>query len=261
MALAYTITADQHAALSDVEKAHYTVQSDGKFKLSITDEGSSVFITDKDPTALMTALEHERGETAKAKAAANKLEAEKLAAERAGITDVEELTKSFQAQLDARDKAAKDAQKAAEKAKTESQATAAETLRKQTALKVSAELFGTNAAIMLPHVESIITGVPGETATVQYNDPATGQPAIDQNFDKWKESVSTHAPFAPMIVVSNASGGSANGQAGAQPSGQKADGTAKGFDDYKADELVAMRSTPEGIKQYDRLKAECSRFQ
>jgi len=71
MALKLKLTTAEFTALSDTLKTEYKLQTDGTYTLDL---GDKVFTTDKDPAALMAALEHERAETAKVKAIADALE-------------------------------------------------------------------------------------------------------------------------------------------------------------------------------------------
>ena len=248
MALKHKITGEEFAALADVLKAEYKIQADMSYQLDL---GEGIFVTDKDPTGLMSALDQEREETRKAKAAADRLEQERIGAERAKITDVEELKAHFQKQLEGRDKRADAERKAAEKQRLTQQEATASQLRKQKALEIAAELFGTNAPLMLPHIEAALKPVAGEVPKVEILDSATGMPSIDQNFDNWKKTLSTNPLYAPMIVVSKASGGSANdGKSSGLPGGTRDDGKPKTYADYKPGELLALkREQPELFTQ------------
>lgn len=252
MALKHTITADEHAALSDELKKEYKINAQMGYDIDL---GDSVFVTDKDPSGLMTALEKEREEVKRVKAVADRLEKEKLDAERSKITDVEELRKSFSEEMAAERKKLQDEQKKIEKERIERQTQSAEALKKQKALEVASELFGTNAPIMLPHIEASLKAVPGDQPTVQIIDATTGQPTIEQDFGKFKENLSTNKMYAPMIVVSNASGGSANGgNSSGIPSATTADGKPKSYSDYSPAELLAIKR--ENPEQFQKLKSQ-----
>jgi len=197
----------------------------------------------------MTALEKEREENKRVKAVADKLEAEKLAAERSKITDVEELKKHFQAQLDERDRRDKEERKKAEQDRLAALQDRAEGFKKQKALEISSELFGTNAPIMLPHIEAMFKAVAGDSPTIEIVDPMTGRPQLDQSIEGFKKSLSTNQMFAPMIVKSKASGGSANDGKSSGIPGVRDDGKPKTYADYKPSELMALkRENPEQFK-------------
>lgn len=246
MALKHKISADDFSKLPDALKTEYKIQADMSYQLDL---GEGVFITDKDPAGLFSALEKEREETRKAKAAADRLEAEKKQAELAKLTDVEQIKQHFQKELDERDKRYEAERKAAEKERLQQQTVAAEAARKAKALEVASSLFGTNAPLMLPHIEMALKAVPGESPRVEIIDPATNLPSLDQNFDNWKRTLSTNPLFAPMIVVSKSSGGSANGGKSNGIPGVRDDGKPKTYSDYKPSELLALkREQPEVFK-------------
>lgn len=248
MALKHKITATEFEALADAFKAEYKIQADMSYQLDL---GEGVYITDKDPSGLMSALEREREETKKAKAAADRLESEKKAAEVAKITDVDALKAHFQKELEERDKRAADERKAAEKLAREQQMQVAEQSKRSKALEVASTLFGTNAPLMLPHIEMALKAT---EKGVEIVDPATGLPAIDQNFDNWKKTLSTNPLYAPMIVVSRASGGSANdGKSSGIPGGTREDGKPKTYADYKPGELLAIKQKEPAL--YEQLKS------
>lgn len=251
MALKHKINDTEFQTLSDELKKEYKVQADFTYQLDL---GEGVFVTNKDPSGLMSALESEREETRKAKAAADRLEAEKKAAEMAKITDVEELRKHFDNELKEMQRKAEAEKKEAEKQRLSQQQAAADSLKKQKALEVASTLFGTNAPIMLPHIEQALRGVPGDSPKVEILDPATGAPSIDQNFDNWKKSLSTNELYAPMIVVSKASGGSANdGRSSGLPSSHTNDGKPKTYHDYQPQELLAIKR--ENPELFQKLKS------
>jgi len=253
MALKHKITSSEFETLSDELKKEYKIQADMSYQLDL---GQGVYVTDRDPTGLMSALEAEREETRKAKAAADRLEAEKKAAEMAKITDVEELKKHFDNELKEIQKKAEAERREAEKQRVAQQQQAAEQVRKQRALEVASELFGSHAPIMLPHVEAQLKAVPGESPKVEIIDPASGQPSIDQSLENWKKSLSTNPLYSPMVVVSRASGGSANGgQSTGLPASTTNDGKPKTYADYKPAELLAIkREQPDVFQQLKSQK-------
>ncbi len=242
MPIKVKITADEFSKLEDRVKVNYKIQPDFTYHLDI--EGG--FITDKDPAGLLSALEKEREENKKVKSIADRLEKEKLEAERAKITDVEELKKHFQQQLDERDKREKEERKRLDQERLEGQQRAAEALRKQRALEVASELFGTNAPILMPHIENMLKPVAGDVPTVEIIDPISGKPQLDQGFEGFKKTLSTNPLFSPMIVKSKASGGSASGDNGKSVGTTNKDGKPKTYNDYTPSELFALkREQPE----------------
>jgi hypothetical protein len=253
MALKHIITATEHTALNDALKGEYKLQPDMSYKLDL---GEGLFITDKDPSGLMSALEKEREETRKAKAAADRLEAERKEAERAGLTNLEDIKAHFQKELEERDKRAAAEKKEIEKARLAQQQVSADQAKKTKALELASTIFGSNAPIMLPHIEMALKAVAGETPKVEIIDPATGMPSLDQNFDNFKTRLLTNPLYAPMIVVSKASGGSANdGKSTGLPSGTKDDGKPKTYADYSPAELLALkREKPELFTQLKSTK-------
>jgi len=253
VALKHKISATEFEALADAFKAEYKIQADMSYQLDL---GEGVYITDKDPSGLMSALEREREETKKAKAAADRLEAEKKAAELAKITDVDAIKEHFKKELEERDKRSADERKAAEKVQREQQQKTAEQIKRTKALEIASELFGTNAPLMLPHIEMALKAVPGDSPKVEIVDPSTGMPALDQNFENWKKTLSTNPIYSPMIVVSKASGGSANdGKSSGLPNGTKDDGKPKTYADYSPAELLALkREKPELFQQLKSTK-------
>lgn len=240
MALKHKISATEFGALPEVLKSEYKIQADMSYKLDL---GDGVFITDKDPAGLLSALESEREETRKAKAAADRLEADKKQSERDKLTSVDEIKAHFQKELDERDKRAAAEKKEIERKQLEQAKTVAEGMRKQKALEIASELFGTSAPIMLPHIEMGLKAVAGDVPKIEIIDPASGLPVLDQNFENWKKVLSTNPLYAPMIVVSKASGGSANGGKSSGIPGTRDDGKPKTYGDYKPGELLAIKQS------------------
>jgi hypothetical protein len=247
--LALTLTTAEFTAISDDLKKEYQLTTDGTYKLDL---GPNVFTTDKDPEGLFSALEKTREELKTVKAVADKFEAEKKQTEIDGIKSVAELKEHFQSQLDARDAAAKAAE---EKQKVELAAQRqnnADRMAREKALTIASELFGTNAAIMLPHVQGMLKGkVSAEgQASIEITDIATNLPSIDQSFENFQKSLSTNEMFKSMVVVSKASGGSANGDGKSTTlATTKDDGSPKTYNDYNSGELVRMkRDQPEAFQ-------------
>lgn len=253
MALKHKITAVEFESLSDELKGEYKIQADMSYQIDL---GEGFYVTDKDPAGLMSALENERAETAKAKAAADRLEQEKIEAERSKITSVEELKAHYDNQFAEMKKQQEAEKRAAEKAKVAQQAEAAEQFKKQKALEIASKLFGKNTPLMLPHIEAALKAVPGDSPKAEIIDPTTGLPSVDQSFENFEKSLSTNDLYKPMIVVSNASGGSANdGKGLGLPSGTRDDGKPKTYADYKPSELLAMkREKPELFQQLKSQK-------
>lgn len=240
MPVKLTLTSTEFNELSDDRKADYLIQPDMSYKLDL---GPGIFTDTEDPAKLKSALESEREETRKAKAAADKLEKEKLEAERSKLTSADEIKAHYEKQLADERKKIADERKADERKRVESQTQAAEQMRKTKALEIASSMFGTNAVILLPHVEAMLKAVPGEQPGVEIIDPANGLAAIDQNFDNFKKSLSTNPLFAPMVVVSHASGGGANdgGTSTGLPSGTTSEGKPKTYGDYKPGELKSIK--------------------
>ena len=241
-----TLDATKFAALSDELKGQYNLQSDGSYKLDL----GGVFTTDKDPAGLFSALEKEREENKKLKTIADGFEsdaakaaADKLAADQGNLKTVEDVRAHFEAELKKRDDAT-----VAEKNRLQA-LTAAQALDAK-AMEVAQAVFKDNAAIMLPHVKAQLTVLPGDTPVVQVLDATTGTASMDQNFENFHKALSTDERFAPMVVVSKASGGSANGDKFNGLATTKDDGTQKTYGDFNSGELVRLRSEqPEKFQQ------------
>lgn len=248
MALKTSINLTEFTALPDVLKSEYVVQSDGGYKLDL----GNFFVTDRDPAGLMSALEKEREESKKAKAAADRLEAEKRKADLDKITDIEQLKLHFTQELEKQQKVAEAARKETERQLLEQRQTAAKQHVRQEAMKLATDLFGPSAPALLPAMEMHFKAVAGEMPSLEIVDPATGKPYLDQSVESLKKSLLTNPIFMPMIVASKASGGSANdGTKGV--SAKKADGSPKGFDDYSGAELADILA--KNPTEYERLKA------
>lgn len=240
------LTVEEYTALSDELKAEYKLTNDGY----AIDLGPDVFITDKDPANLVSALEKTREELKTVKGIADKFEGESKQKELDALKTAEEIKAHFQAELDKRDALAKEEKQAAEQALSEQRQANAQRLASEEALKLSSQLFGDKAALMLPHVERQMKGVVNsEGVPVVELVDASGQPLVDQNLDNFSKSLSTNEMFSSMVVVSNASGGSANDGGNKSSGSTNSDGTTKKISDYKSDELVALKkSDPEAFK-------------
>lgn len=257
MALKPTISAFDFAALKDVLKSEYKLQSDGNYRLDL-DGG---FITDKDPTALMNALDAERNEHKATKSKFDSIVKErddaKKAAELAELQkkgNTEELRKFFEEQQKAQ-QATFEAQQKIQNDRIEAQKiAAAEAFRKTKALELATELFGQKAPIMVPALLQQIKVTPtefGVEPVLEFVNEA-GQPILGATKDSYKASLLTNPLYKDMIVASHASGGSANGGNSNVPSTRNSDGTAKTWKDYSSGELVRLKKNfPE---EFARLK-------
>lgn len=240
MPVKLTLTSTEFNELSDDRKADYVVQPDMSYKLDL---GPGVFTDTQDPAALKSALENERTQHAATKKAADKLEAEKLEADRSKITDVEQMRESFKKELDDFKKETANEKKQEEAKRKQAELQAAQGQVKTKALEIASKLFGTNAALMLPHVEQRLGIVGDDAPTLAIIDLTTGQQSLDQNFENFEKALSTHPNFAPMVVVSHASGGGANdgGTSTGLPSGTTSEGKPKTYGDYKPGELKEIK--------------------
>lgn len=235
-----SLTAAEFAELPDALKEHYKLGADGGYTVDL---GPDVYTTDRDPAGLLSALEAEREETRKAKAAADRLEAEAKKAKLEGATSVEEVTAHFTAELEAMKKAQKDREKAAAAELAQQRQASADTAAREAALKLATDIFGDKAALMLPHVQARFQGTVAEDGSVGMKliDPTTGQPSLDQSLENLKQSLSTNPMYKDMVVVSKASGGSANGGNGSPATLTKDDGTAKKWGDFSSGELMRLK--------------------
>lgn len=251
--LKHKITATEYAELSDEMKAHYAVQPDMSYNIDL---GPTVFIDTEDPARLKASLEAERAETKKAKAAADRLEAEKKEAERSKITDIDQLRESFKQEIDDYKKEVKEERKREADEKKQALQRVVEGQVKAKALELSAKLFGTNAALMLPHVEQRLGVINGDTdnPTVGIMNVDTGQQAVDQNFENFEKSLSTHPSFSPMVVATKASGGGANdGNRFSSLANTTDDGKTKTYRDYSPAELLQIKK--EEPDRFESLKS------
>lgn len=246
MALKVSINAFEFAALNQLLQTEYKLQTDGSYKLDL----GNVFVTDKDPQGLLSALESERNEHKSTKSKFDSIIAErdqaKKAAELAAAQksgDTEALKKLFEDQVkEAREEAAKAV--AEQKAMLQrQQQISAEGFRKAKAMEIASELFGKKAEILLPSIMQKINVKPGDFGS----DPViefigdNGSPILGGTKENFKNSYLTNPLYADMIVVSNASGGSANGGK-QESSGANSNGTRE-FKDYKPGELVRLKQT------------------
>lgn len=244
MTLKVSVSSTDYNSLSDDLKKEYQLQADGSYKLDL----GGLFVDTEDPQRLKSSLEAEREEHRKTKAVMDRLEQEKLDAERSKITDIDQLRESFKKELEDRDKRIDQEKKEAEKKLQEQQLSIAQGHRDQEALRIATELFGQQAPLLLPHIQKRLEAVPGDNPGVKIVDPLTGQALIDQNLENFKKSISTDPLFKPMVVVSRASGGGAN-DGSSSVLGTKSDGQPKTYNDYTPAELLAIkRENPEQFK-------------
>lgn len=248
MALRFKITAFEHAALNDALKGEYKLGTDGQYTLDMP----GVFVTDKDPQGLLSALQAERDQHASTKAHLTRLETERDEAKRAADLakaqkdgDAAALQKLFE---DERNKLQQTFQKQLEEQKAAIEASrkqAAEQMRLSEANKLAAELFGVKAPIMVPHILNNLSVSSDEIPTIQFLN-GEGKPDPTLNAESYKKSLLTNPLFADMVVVSKASGGSANDGKGKIPATTKEDGSPKTFKDYTPGELMRIkREQPE----------------
>lgn len=247
-----TLTSEQFELLSDPLKAEYKLDVTGKYNLDLQPD---VFITDKDPKGLMSALEAEREESKRVRAIADAFELKAKETEVAGLKTVEEVKVHMAGELlKLQDQRRQDLEQQAAELQKQREATAKQQADAK-ALEVATTLFGTKAALMLPHVRAQVVGKLDSAGQpiVEIVDPSTGNASIDQNFDNFSKGLSTNPLYSDMVVVSNASGGSANG--GNPSKGTNSDGTPLKFNDYKPTELVALRkSDPDLFQQLLKQK-------
>lgn len=237
--LKVSLSSSEFTALSDELKGHYKLTSSGEYKLDLGD----IFTTDKDPAGLVSALEKEREENIRVRKVADLLEEEKKKAEAEKLTDVNDVKEHYQKQLD-------DIRKSIEKDKKQQEAqlkiqkeNSVKEKAKTQALKIAGEIFGERAALMLPHMENMIRGKISETGEelIEFLDATSGQPIFEQNPESFKKSVLSNDTFKPMIVVSKASGGSANDGTSNGLATNKEDGTPKKYSDFTSGELVSLK--------------------
>lgn len=256
MALKVTVTATEFAALAEAVKAEYKAQLDGSYKLDL----GGLYTTDKDPSALHNALEGERAEKAKIKAKLDAVELErdearkaKERAEAVATGNKEELEKVFQKQSEEMRKSFEKQLQDEKNERIKSQQAIANENAKVEAKKIATELFGSQADLVLPHIEKMIVGKAGDVPSLEFR-TADGQPDITgKGLQGVKDFFLTNPIFSGMVVASKASGSSANGSGGSL-SRQKSDGSTKKYNDYNSAEKVALRKN--NPTEYDRLLKE-----
>ena len=239
--LKVSLSAAEYTELDDVLKNEYALQTDGAYKVDL---GPDVFTTDRDPVGLMSALTKERDENRKVREVADRLEAERKTAELDGAKNVEQVRELFRKELEERDAKAKEEREAREAELMQQRQTNATRLANEEALKIASDLYGSQASLMLPHVQARIKGKVMENGEplMEVVDPTTQTPILDQNFENLRKTLSTDPMFKSMVVVSNASGGSANGDGMKNTlATTKDDGTLKSYRDYNSGELVRLK--------------------
>jgi hypothetical protein len=257
MALKPTLTGFEFAALPDVIKSEYKVQADGSYKLDL----GGFHVLDKDPTALMNALEFERNEHKQTKSKFDEIARErdeaKKAAELAKLQkegDLDALKKFFTEQQEQQRLQFESQVKAQMEQVERQKQAAAEQYRKTKAMELATELFGQKAPILLPAImQNIAVKVSefGAEPTVEFLGD-NGTPILGATKETFKQKFLTDPLYKDMIVVSHASGGSAN-ESTANVSSLTQEGKPKRFDDYSSGDLVELlRTNP---NEYNRLKA------
>lgn len=253
MALKASVTATEFAALADVLKTEYKLGSDGVYRIDL----GGMFVTDKDPQGLLSALDNERKQHADTKSKFDAIvkerddarQAEALAkAQKEG--NYKEIEQLFTAKVAAIEDSYKKQVAEAEERTKKQQAAVAENLRKTEAMKIARELFDTKAELLLPHVLAGLQVVPGDDPKIQIV-KSDGTTDLSMDLTGYKNSFLTNPTFKDMIVASKASGGSANEGTGKNvPANRKPDGSARTYDDYKPGELMALKqSNPELFSQ------------
>lgn len=254
MALKTKLTAFEYAALNDVLKAEYKIQSDGNYTIDL----GGAFVTDKDPSALMNALELERNEHKATKSKFDSVVAERDAAKKQAelaalqkTGDAEQLKQFFEKQM-AEVKATFEAQQAAEKQKIELQQKAmAEQFRKNKATELATELFGSKAPLFVPALlekMTVKTGEFGQEPVLEFVGD-NGVPLLGATKESFKQTLLTNPLYKDMIVVSHASGGSAN-EGKDIPGTRNSDGSPRKFKDYSSGELMRLKkNSPEEFRK------------
>jgi hypothetical protein len=247
MALKVSINAYEFQALNQLLQSEYKIQSDGSYKLDL----GNVYVTDKDPQGLLSALESERNEHKTTKSKFDSIIAERDAAKKAADLaaaqksgDSEALKKLFEEQVA---QAKLEAAKAIEEQKAmmqRQQQLAADSLKKAKAMEIATELFGKKAEILLPSIMQKINvkttdfGVEPVLEFIGDN----GSPILGGTKEIFKQTYLTNPIYSDMIVASHASGGSANGGK-TESSGAANSGKAREFKDYSPGELVRLKKT------------------
>lgn len=248
MAVKAILNAFEYASIPEVLKAEYKLKADGTYGLDLT----GAFITDKDPTGLINALNAEREEHKATKSKFDSIVAQKEAAEQAAKLaelqkngNSEELRKHFEAQ----NKLMKDqfeAQMKEHNDKLKAQQVAqAESYRKAQATALAAELFGQKGPLLVPALLQQIKATPSEFGVdpvLEFFDES-GKPLLGATKESFKQGLLTNPLLKDMIVASSASGGSANEGKNKVPASTKSDGTARTYNDYKPGELMALKQS------------------
>lgn len=234
MALKRKITNEEFEGLNEVLKAEYK-EKDGSY-----------FLDAEDASSLQNALERERQEKAQAKTDLEQVKAD-LAALKA-----EKETANADKNRKTRDYDALEADYNRKLSEKETSFQTSEQKLKDTiktmlvdnkALTIATEAFGDNADVMLPHVmKRLQADFDGDMPTTRVLDK-NGQPSANTLDELMKEFVD-NPRYASMVVVSRASGGSANGKAANGSAGNK-----KPEDMDDAERAQLFRSNPEAFYQ------------
>ena len=256
--LKINLSNEEFENLTDGFKEHYKLDvNSGKYKLDL---GPDVFTTDKDPGALLRAVDHEKERFKKANETAEEYEKKykelenwKKEQERSGIKDIDELKESFKQDLEDMKNAYEEKERKNKEILEKQKEIAANQLLEKTALEYSQKIFSDNAGVMLPHVKSrmkLSLGELTDAPKIEFlsEDGITNIP--EQNFQAFEKSLLTNESFARMKVVSKASGASGSGEGKTAVDTSHADGSKKVYSDYKPGELKRLKETdPELFKE------------
>ena len=234
MALKRKITTEEFEGLNEVLKAEYK-EKDGAY-----------FLDAEDASSLQNALEREREEKARLKTdletfktdlANLKAEKETANADKNRKTkDYDALEADYNRKLSEKETAFKTSE---QKLKDSMQ----KMLVDNRALEIATDAFGENAEIMIPHIKARLQAdFDGDMPTTRVLDK-NGQPSAN-TLDELKKEFVDNPRFAPIVVASRASGGSANGKPANGSAGNK-----KPEDMDDAERAQLFRSNPEAFYQ------------
>ena len=257
MALQPTVNSDEYKDLPVALQEHYELGTDGSYALKV----NGGYFTDKDPKGLMSALENERSEHAATKAKFDEIVSERDTAKKeadlakaAKSGNEEKLKELFQAQMDAMEAKYKEREQAQQEQIEKQRLVAAQEHLESTAKDLATEVFGKKAPLVLPHILQRMKPVAGETPGIEFLN-ANGEPDLTGSLESLKESFLTNDMFSDMIVVSQASGGSANDRkTGVSGGSIPSQNSKKSFNDYSSGELATLLA--ENPDEYTRLRKE-----
>lgn len=265
------LTSEEFAAIDSSWHEHYTAVGDGTGTYRI-DLGASVFLSDQDPVGLVSALTNERQQHTATKGKFNLIVAERDAAKRAAELssatkegDVSAIKDVFTKQMADMKSSFEGQLKEEKKRQKLQQLEVANQHVRNVALKIATDTFGSNAGIMLLNVQERLVAKPaeqiGQLPTVEYLN-AQLQPDLAATEKSFTDSLLTDDRFKAMVVVSKASGGSANGVGtSVSVSTAKQDGSKKTFVDYSSSDLVTLsRENPDAYKQLLETKTNVTTF-